>query len=112
MRVIHKELAAGRWRQFSLAKQMANVGSEIERTISYKKRKDEAGSKMAFERGLELLDLTIADPKNHGARLKELCRTREALADHFWFNNEYKSTDAIWQRYFFSFAWLARKDVK
>lgn len=112
MRVIHKELAAGRWRQFSLAEQMANVGSEIERTISYKKRGDESASKMAFERGLELLDLTIADPKNHGARLKELCRTREALADHFWFDNEYQSTDEIWQRYFFFFAWLARKERK
>jgi len=27
---IHKELASGRWFKFSLAEQLANVGSEIE----------------------------------------------------------------------------------
>ncbi|TSC92713.1 MAG: hypothetical protein CEN89_499 [Candidatus Berkelbacteria bacterium Licking1014_7] len=112
MRIIHKSLAAGRWNKFTFFEQMANVGSEIERTIAYKNRSDNKASRMAFERGLELLDFTIADPKNRGGRLKELCRTREALADHFWFDNEYKSTDAIWQKYFFAFAWAARKDIR
>lgn len=35
----------------------------------------------AFERALELLDLTAADPKNQ-SRLRELRRVREALSDH------------------------------
>jgi hypothetical protein len=34
----HKELAAGRWKELSFFEQMANVGSEIERTVSWRKK--------------------------------------------------------------------------
>ena len=37
-------------------------------------------ARRAFERALELLDLTIADVK-HRSRLRELTRLREVLAD-------------------------------
>lgn len=62
--IIHKQLAAGRWFELSLVEQLANVGSDIERTIQWKKKGDFEYSKEAFLRALELLDLTIADPKN------------------------------------------------
>jgi len=52
MTTMHRELAAGRWFE-----QMANIGSEIERTISWRGR-NEKNSTTAFKRGLELLDLT------------------------------------------------------
>ena len=103
----HKELAAGRWKQLSFAEQMANIGCEIERTISWKQKGRPEISSRAFERALELMDLTIADEKNH-ARLKELTRVREALSDHFFFNNFYQSTPESWQRYFHSFLIAAR----
>lgn len=61
-------------------------------------------SESAFDRGLELLDLTIADPR-HRRRLRELTRLREALADYFAFDNRYGSTDLAWQRYFHSFTY-------
>jgi hypothetical protein len=32
---IHKELAAGRWLEFSFMEQMANIGSEVERAIKW-----------------------------------------------------------------------------
>ncbi len=35
----HKNLAAGRWHKISFLKQMANIGSEIERAISWKNKK-------------------------------------------------------------------------
>ena len=95
----HRELASGRWKLYSLAVQMANVGSEIERTISWKQKGNPDLSSRAFERALELLDMTIADSKNR-SRLKELVRLREALADHFAFDNEYRSTPESWRRYF------------
>jgi hypothetical protein len=95
----HRELAAGRWNQLSFAEQMANVGSEIERTISWKQKGRSDYSSRAFERALELLDLTIADAKNR-KRLRELLRVRESLADHFFFDNSYHSTQESWQRYF------------
>lgn len=103
---VHKQLASGRWFELSLIEQLANVGSDIERTIQWKKKGNVAYSKKAFERVLELLDLTIADSKNK-KRLKELLRVREALIDYFVFDNEYASTDESWQNYFFCFNYAA-----
>ena len=103
----HKQLAAGRWRELSFVEQMANVGSEIERTIIWKKKNNTEYSQRAFERALELLDLTLEDKKNR-TRLKELARVREALADHFFFDNSYKSTEESWQKYFYGFNFAAR----
>ena len=98
----HRERAAGRWNTLSFAEQMANIGSEIERTISWKKKGRPEISSRAFERALELIDLTVADAKNL-TRLRELLRVREAVSDHFYFDNSYRSTPESWQRYFGSF---------
>lgn len=102
----HKNLARGRWNELDFAQQMANIGSEVERTMLWQGKNDKY-KELAFDRALELLDLTIADKKNR-RRLKELLRTREALADYFVFNNEYNTTNEIWRKYFFAFNWLAR----
>jgi hypothetical protein len=107
MTVQHKDLAAGRWWELSFLEQMANTGSEIERTIQWYQKGNLDYSQRAFERALELLDLTIEDPKNRN-RLKELVRVREALADHFFFTNAYSTTDQSWQSYFFSFAYATQ----
>ena len=104
--IIHKELAAGRWFELSLIEQLANIGSDVIRTIKWKKSGDQELSRQAFWRALELIDLTIADPKNK-RRLKEIVRTREALVDHFVYDNEYHTTDEIWYNYFFDFNYAA-----
>jgi len=103
----HRELAAGRWNLLSFAEQMANIGSEVERTISWKKKGRPEISGRAFERALELVDLTVSDSKNR-TRLRELLRVREALSDHFYFDNFYQSTSESWQHYFGSFLIAAR----
>ncbi len=104
---IHKGLTPERWFSFSLFEQLANVGCDIERTINWKKQGNSEYSKQAFERALELLGLTITDPKNSGPRRKELLRTREALIDHLVYDNEYSTSDKIWQDYFFQFNYAA-----
>jgi hypothetical protein len=86
---------------------MANVGSEIERTIKWRSKGNDEYGRMAFFRALELLYLTIADPKHKGRR-KEICRTREALADKFYFDNTYRTTDESWRKYFLQFTIAAR----
>lgn len=96
-----------RWFKFSLFEQLANVGTDIDRAIRYKNTGAMLDSKAAFYRALELLDLTIADPKSRGPRLKELLRVREALIDYFMYDNEYGSTDQAWQDYFFAFNYAA-----
>lgn len=103
----HRELAAGRWFALSFMEQMANIGSEVERAIGWRNKRNSEYGRMAIDRGLELLELTKADGRN-AARLKELCRLYEALADYFYFDNRYCSSDELWQRYFRAFAYAAR----
>jgi hypothetical protein len=108
----HPTLAAGRWRGFPLVEQLAHVGSEVERALRWKSKGDEALSRRALERGLELLDLTIADPKHLG-RLREMTRLREVLLDYFVGENCYSSSESVWHKYFHAFAVAAdiRREV-
>ncbi|MEO0095710.1 MAG: hypothetical protein ABIL18_05860 [candidate division WOR-3 bacterium] len=103
----HKELAQGKWFQFSFIEQMAHIGSEVNRAINWREKNREYSIK-ATERALELIDLTIIDPKNK-RRLKELVRLREVLVDYFYFDNQYGSSDKLWQSYFYPFFYAARK---
>jgi hypothetical protein len=107
MSPIHEELSAGRWFALSFVVQMANIGSEVERAIKWKQKGNSEYQQLAFERALELLDLTVADHKNR-SRLREVLRVREALADYISFDNFYQSTDQSWQKYFLNFAFCAR----
>ncbi len=106
---LHKNLTLEHWSTFSLMEQLANVGTDIERTINWRKRGNKEASNAAFDRAIELLDLTIADVKHrrHRGRLRELLRVREALADYFLFDNEYKSSDKLWSDYFYCFNYAA-----
>jgi hypothetical protein len=103
----HKDLSSGRWNNLSFAEQMANIGSEVGRAISWRNKDNQGYSQLALDRALELLDLTVSDKKNI-LRLREVLRTREALADYLFFDNSYHSTDAIWQSYFLAFNYAAR----
>lgn len=109
MKYQHQKLASGKWEKMSFMEQMANIGSEIERTILWKKKQNMNYSEKAFERGLELLSLTIADKKNK-KRLKELTRLYECLVDYFKFDNQFKSSDQLWQKYFYAFNFAVRKN--
>lgn len=90
----HKELAAGRWFTLSFMEQMANIGSEVERAISWKNKNNNEYSRMAINRGLELLELTKSDGRNV-KRLKELAKLYEVLVDYFYFDNSYSSSDEL-----------------
>lgn len=107
MTVYHQDLAAGRWSAFSLAEQLGNVGSEISRAINWRGRNQQFQER-ALDRALELLDLTIANSRAT-LRLKELLRVREVLADAILGGEEYGSTLEDLNKYFFNFAYLARK---
>ncbi len=99
----HAELAAGRWQSFSLALQLAHVGSEVSRACTAKKAGNDVRMQSALSRMCELFDLTIADPKNK-YRLREICRAREVLLDFLVGDNDYHSTDVSLDRYFLQFA--------
>ena len=104
----HRDLAGGRWGQLSFCEQMANVGSDVERALNWRAKNHAEYAQRAFERALELLDLTLAHARGAG-RLKELARVREAIVDYFAGSNLYASTEASWRRYFLAFAYAARR---
>jgi hypothetical protein len=107
--VQHRDLAAGRWWELSLAEQLGNIGSEISRATRWSGRND-ALARGALERALELFDLTLDDPRHRqsAARLRELARAREVVVDFFDGSNEYQSTAAGLQKYFDAYALAAR----
>jgi hypothetical protein len=107
--VQHRDLAAGRWQTLSLAEQLGNIGSEISRAIRWSGRNDQL-ARGAFERALELFDLTLDDPRHRQSppRLRELARAREVVVDFFGGSNRYGSTAASLQKYFDAYALAAR----
>ena len=106
----HTDLTVEKWSQWSLCMQLANVGSEVHRIINYKKNGAIVDSRIAFERALELIDLSVADPKHSYGAKKEMLRVREALVDYFVYDNEYGSSDQLWINYFDFFAFAAAKE--
>ncbi len=101
----HQELAAGRWSRLSLAEQLANVGTEVGRMRRWR-GKDERLAAGAFDRALELLDLTLADPRWRG-RLREIARAQELLCVAALGGREYGATLEDLDRYFLEFALAA-----
>ena len=107
MPVEHRELAHGRWQLLSLAEQLGNIGSEVSRAAAWQGR-DRALYAAALDRALELLDLTIADPRHRVGR-PELTRVRELLAAAAYGGESYGTTLADLDRYFLAFALVARR---
>lgn len=104
----HKKLASGAWDKMSLVEQLANVGSEVERTMSWKRKGNDEYSKYAFERALELLSLT-KNSCEEKTKLKEITRTYELLVDFFQGENRFGSTNELWNKYFGQLTYLAAK---
>ncbi len=89
-----------------LEEQLANIGAEIGRAILWQKSDVKASSE-EFYLGMELLDLTIEDPKNRTGTQKELYNLKEALGDYFLGENLYHSTSDSWDNYFNFFSVIA-----
>lgn len=104
---IHHEQAAGAWHQRTLLEQLANVGSEVGRIRKWQGRNADLCEK-AFVRALELLDLTISDPRWTGRR-KKLTRARTFLCDAMDGGKEYGTTLQDLDRYFLAYAVAARR---
>jgi hypothetical protein len=101
----HRNLAAGEWFKLSLAEQLANVGSEVGRAKKWR-GKNEEYSQIAAEKALELLSLTLDDPKHKG-RLKELAWLYEILVDDLYQFGEYGGPDL--ENYFMAFTLAANE---
>jgi hypothetical protein len=104
--MIHESLAAGRWQTMTLPQQLGNAGSEFERALSWKNQGVSDKFESALERFVELMDLTVSDPRWRGPRRRELARVKEHSL--FLLTNDEKTEDVPLQNYFLQFALLAR----
>ena len=64
----------------------------------------------AFERALELFDLTLESPANK-YRLKEIARAREVFVDTILNVNQFAPSENYLRKYFLEFAVAVRKDI-
>ena len=108
MTTYHQNLAGGRWFTFTLAEQLGNVGSDYERALRWKASGDSVRFEHAFDRTLELLDLTIADPRWKNHRLRELTRLREVICDELFNEKQELRHPSDLRQYFLCFGILAR----
>jgi hypothetical protein len=105
---LHSRLTRERWHQMSLQEQLGNVGSEVARALRARAPEDSQRLDGALDRALELMDATLADPRNRGRR-KEICRAREVLLDFLLGANDYGSTAASLDAYYLQFGVAARR---
>lgn len=108
MAFIHENLANSGWRKLSLAEQLANIGSEVNRVLRWK-GKDEKNFENAVLRALELFDLTLEDSRWR-VRLREIARARELFCGAIYGSGEYNTTLEDLNRYLLQFAYLARRN--
>ena len=96
-----------RWGRMPRLEQLANIGSEVGRTAKWVAKAKPQMSEGAFQRALDLFDLTIACNINSPGLLKEICRSRDI------FCQAYLSSDTddlnYLDKYFAGFATALRR---
>lgn len=105
----HPDLASGRWAALRLAEQLANVGSEVERTIRAREEGRPDRFERALQRALDLFDLTARDERWRGHRRREILRAREEFVRLFYGDPPEPHSVRGLRRYFMAFANLARR---
>ena len=105
----HKN-AESSWRNFTLAEQMGNIGSEVYRVKRWQ-GKDEEQFWRAVERAQELFELTLRDSRWSSAQKREIILALESFADALSGGGEYGSFLDALENYFNQFAYIARRGV-
>jgi hypothetical protein len=97
-----------RWAAFSIFEQMGNIGSEVGRAFSAKRKGDSASVDAAVTRALDLFNATtenLISPRS--PRLKEVLRSKEQFL-HDAYNEVSDSEISSLENYFIKFAIAAR----
>ena len=100
-----------RWKGLSLMEQLANVGSEVERSIRAHDAGHAARLENALARALELFDLTAGDERWRGHRRREILRAREEFCRLFFDDAVEESSARGLRKYFLAFAVAARRGI-
>ena len=108
MTLLHGNDIVLTWQKMSLESQLGNIGSEFERALRWKEKKQQPMFEKATKRMLELFDLTLADSRWQNHRLKELTRAREVACAELYGDNELSGNPEGLKKYFLQFAIVAR----
>lgn len=109
---MHQGLEDGSWERMTPLEQMGNLGTEVGRAARAKEAGDTMRCQGAFDRALELFELTIVDARWRGPRRRELCLMRELFIDLIAGDNEYGESALSLDRYFLPFAIAARLEYE
>lgn len=90
--------------------QMGHVASELSRARSWYERHDQTAYRRCLDRAVELIDLTKNDAR-WKARLKEICRLREILADQYEVVKQYQVSLQDLEHYCMAFAVALRRKL-
>jgi hypothetical protein len=107
---LHKNLTYEDWDRQDIFAMMGNIGSEVNRTVKWKSKNKEKMWRAAFERSLELFDISKTSPALTESQRHEIGRAREAWCDYVVGDNIYSSNSIELQKYFDQFA-IARSRV-
>jgi hypothetical protein len=92
-----------RWHGLTLAQQLGNIGSELARARHWETAGDREQREAALFRALELVDLTLDDPRRRRG-CKEIARLREVIGDWYAGSGTYDVSPEELQDYCTSFA--------
>ena len=104
---IHSEETRVNWEKMPLILQMANIGSEVSRSLKWAEKGNQVRADKAIDRTLELFDLTIESHKTE-PYLKEILIAREEFCDYFFGNNSWSTDPVKMQKYYDGFAMMHR----
>ncbi len=94
-----------KWQSMDIFSQMGNIGSEVGRALSAKRRGDEKSMLGAYYRGLDLIDATVDGlVRQKSPRAKEVLRAREEFSEAVMTDKD----DVSLETYFMQFAIAAR----
>jgi hypothetical protein len=80
----HRDMTVEKWASYPLETRMLMIRNELSRARNSQKAGYYGSTKLALERALELLDLTV-ETGVRGARLGDLLRSRERIARAYLF---------------------------
>jgi len=105
-----REFNEKRWHDMTLPEQLGNAGSDFERALNWKKKRQPTLFINAASRTIEQLDMTVSDDRLRGVRRREVARLREETKKELFSKriDEHSTTGLI--KYFLSMASLARQN--
>jgi hypothetical protein len=108
MNLLHGNDIIETWQKMPIEAQLGNIGSEFERALRWKEKRQQPMFEKAAARMFELFDLTLADKRWQNHRLHELTKARDVAYAELYDQKELSGNPEGLKKYFLQFATFAR----